>query len=58
MGTLMIRILESGLKKQTYLQLFIGLRKKKRKTIEIKKRLPPNLTKNQKSFSGEIKVSS
>ncbi|MCQ4812712.1 hypothetical protein NE571_22155, partial [Bacteroides sp. SL.2.06] len=35
-------------KKQTYLQLFIGLRKKKRKTIEIKKRLPPNLTKNLK----------
>ncbi|WP_205125817.1 hypothetical protein, partial [Bacteroides xylanisolvens] len=34
-------------KKQTYLQLFIGLRKKKRKTVEIKKRLPPNLTKNQ-----------
>ena len=31
---------------EKYLQLFIGLRKKKRKTIEIKKRLPPNLTKN------------
>ncbi|WP_347020635.1 hypothetical protein, partial [Bacteroides ovatus] len=29
----------------------IGLRKKK--TVEIKKRLPPNLTKNQKSFSVE-----
>ncbi|RGZ61848.1 hypothetical protein DW985_05380, partial [Bacteroides ovatus] len=32
-------------KKQTYLQLLIGLRKKK--TVEIKKRLPPNLTKNR-----------
>ncbi|RGZ10946.1 hypothetical protein DXA06_18930, partial [Bacteroides ovatus] len=39
-------------KKQTYLQLLIGLRKKK--TVEIKKRLPPNLTKNQKSFAGEL----
>ncbi|MBS6338831.1 MAG: hypothetical protein KH754_22475, partial [Bacteroides ovatus] len=38
-------------KKQTYLQLLIGLRKKK--TVEIKKRLPPNLTKNHFSYSGE-----
>ena len=36
-------------KKQTYLQLLIGLRKKK--TVEIKKRLPPNLTKNLHSHT-------
>ena len=42
-----IGIIGKVTKKQTYLQLFIGLRKKKRKTIEIKKRLPPNLTKNR-----------
>ncbi|WP_373150085.1 hypothetical protein, partial [Bacteroides ovatus] len=35
-------------------QLLIGLRKKK--TGEIKKRLPPNLTKNQKSFAGSGKT--
>ncbi|KAA4562367.1 hypothetical protein F3B51_11820, partial [Bacteroides ovatus] len=35
-------------------QLLIGLRKKK--TVEIKKRLPPNLTKNPFSVEGRMEI--